>query len=63
MSFTEISEKIFKFYGISKENSTSYKHFLFDCVLLDDQPYCEKKLEIMNARGPKKFLLEFGIVS
>ena len=63
MSFTEISEKIFELYGISKGDSTSYEHFLFDCVLMDDQAYCEqKRLEIMNAKGPAKFLLEFRII-
>ena len=63
MTFAEISEKIFKLYGISKGDSTSYKSFLFDCVLLDDQAYCEqKRLEIMNAKGPAKFLLEFRII-
>jgi len=36
---------------------------LFDCVLLDDQAYCEqKRLEIMNAKGPAKFQLEFRII-
>ena len=63
MRFTEISEKIFELYGISKGGSTSYEHFLFDCVLMDDQAYCEqKRLEIMNAKGPAKFLLEFRII-
>ena len=37
MRFTEISEKIFELYGISKGDSTSYESFLFDCVLMDDQ--------------------------
>ena len=63
MKFTEISENIFELYGISKGDSTSYKSFLFDCVLLDDQAYCgQKRLEIMNAKGPAKFLLEFRII-
>ena len=63
MRFTEISEKIFELYGISKGDSTSYEHFLFDCVLMDDQAYCEqKRLEIMNAKGLTKFLLEFRII-
>ena len=63
MRFTEISEKIFELYGISKGDSTSYESFLFDCVLLDDQAYCEqKRLEIMNAKGSAKFLLEFRII-
>ena len=63
MRFTEISEKIFELYGISKGDSTSYESFLFDCVLMDDQAYCEqKRLEIMNAKGPAKFLLEFRII-
>ena len=55
MRFTEISEKIFELYGISKGDSTSYESFLFDCVLMDDQAYCEqKRLEIMNAKRPCK---------
>lgn len=30
---------------------------------MDDQAYCEqKKLEIMNAKGSSKFLLEFRII-
>ena len=63
MTFTAISEKIFELYGISKGDSTSYESFLFDCVLMDDQAYCEqKKLEIMNAKGSSKFLLEFRII-
>ena len=63
MKFTEISENIFELYGISKGDSTSYKSFLFDCVLLDDQAYCEqKRLEIMNAKGPTKFKFEFRII-
>ena len=63
MRFTEISEKIFELYGISKGDSTSYESFLFDCVLLDDQAYCEqKRLEIMNVKGSSKFLLEFRII-
>ena len=63
MTFTEISEKIFELYGISKGDSTSYESFLFDCVLLDDQAYCEqKRLEIMNAKGSAKLLLEFRII-
>ena len=63
MRFTEISEKIFELYGISKGDSTSYESFLFDCVLMDDQAYCEqKRLEIMNAKGPAKFQLEFRII-
>ena len=63
MRFTEISEKIFELYGISKGDTTSYEHFLFDCVLMDDQAYCEqKRLEIMNAKGPAKFQLEFRII-
>ncbi|MGB0485879.1 MAG: hypothetical protein ACPGK1_15205 [bacterium] len=63
MRFTEISEKIFELYGISKGDSTSYESFLFDCVLMDDQAYCEqKRLEIMNAKGPAKFKLEFRII-
>jgi len=43
MTFTEISEKIFELYGISKGDSTSYESFLFDCVLLKDQPCGEKQ--------------------
>ena len=36
---------------------------MFDCVLLDDQAYCEqKRLEIMNAKGSAKLLLEFRII-
>ena len=36
---------------------------MFDCVLIDDQAYCEqKRLEIMNAKGPAKFKLEFRII-
>jgi len=63
MTFTAISEKIFELYGISKGDSTSYESFLFDCVLMDDQAYCEqKRLEIMNAKGSSKFLLEFRII-
>ena len=63
MRFTEISEKIFELYGISKGDSTSYESFLFDYVLMDDQAYCEqKRLEIMNAKGPVKFQLEFRII-
>ena len=63
MTFTAISEKIFELYGISKGDSTSYESFLFDCVLLDDQAYCEqKRLEIMNVKGSSKFLLEFRII-
>ena len=63
MKFTEISEKIFELYGISKGDSTSYESFLFDCVLMDDQAYCEqKRLEIMNAKGSAKLLLEFRII-
>ena len=63
MTFTEMSEKIFELHGISKGDSTSYESFLFDCVLLDDQAYCEqKRLEIMNAKGSSKFLLEFRII-
>jgi gamma-glutamylcysteine synthetase len=63
MKFTEISENIFELYGISKGDSTSYESFLFDCVLMDDQTYCEqKRLEIMNAKGPAKFQLEFRII-
>ena len=63
MRFTEISEKIFELYGISKGDSTSYESFLFDCVLMDDQAYCEqKRLEIMNAKGLTKFLLKFRII-
>ena len=63
MRFTEISEKIFELYGINKGDSTSYESFLFDCVLMDDQAYCEqKRLEIMNAKGPAKFKLEFRII-
>ena len=63
MRFTEISKKIFEPYGISKGDSTSYEHFLFDCVLMDDQAYCEqKRLEIMNAKGLTKFLLKFRII-
>ena len=63
MTFTEMSEKIFELYGISKGDSTSYESFLFDCVLLDDQAYCEqKRLEIMNVKGSSKFLLEFRII-
>ena len=63
MRFTEISEKIFELYGISKGDSRSYESFLFDCVLLDDRAYCEqKRLEIMNAKGLTKFLLEFRII-
>ena len=58
-----MSEKIFELYGISKGDSTSYESFLFDCVLLDDQAYCEqKRLEIMNVKGSSKFLLEFRII-
>ena len=63
MKFTEISDKIIELYGISKGDSTSYESFLFDCVLLDDQAYCEqKRLEIMNAKGSAKLLLEFRII-
>ena len=63
MTFTAISEKIFELYGISKGDSTSYESFLFDCVLMDDQAYCEqKRSEIMNAKGSSKFLLEFRII-
>ena len=63
LTFTEMSEKIFELYGISKGDSTSYESFLFDCVLLDDQAYCEqKRLEIMNVKGSSKFLLEFRII-
>ena len=63
MTFIEMSEKIFELYGISKGDSTSYESFLFDCVLMDDQAYCEqKRLEIMNAKGPAKFKLEFRII-
>ena len=43
MTFTELSEKIFELYGISKENSTSYEHFLFDCVLPKDRTCAEKQ--------------------
>ena len=58
-----MSEKNLRLYGISKGDSTSYEHFLFDCVLMDDQAYCEqKRLEIMNAKGSAKFLLEFRII-
>jgi len=63
MRFTEISEKIFELCRISKGDSTSYENFLLDCVLMDDQAYCEqKRLEIMNAKGSAKFLLEFRII-
>ena len=63
MRFTEISKKIFELYGISEGDSTSYEHFLFDCVLIDDQADCEqKRLEIMNAKGPAKFQLKFRII-
>ena len=63
MRFTEMSEKIFELYGISKGDSTSYESFLFDCVLMDDQAYCEqKRLAIMNAKGPAKFQLAFRII-
>ena len=63
MRLTEISENIFELYGISKGGSTSYESFLFDCVLIDDQAYCEqKRLEIMNTKGPAKFKLEFRII-
>ena len=63
MKFTEISDKIIELYGISKGDSTSYESFLFDCVLLDDQAYCEqKRLEIINAKGSAKLLLEFRII-
>ena len=63
MKFTEISDKIIELYGISKGDSTSYESFLFDCVLLDDQADCEqKRLEIINAKGSAKLLLEFRII-
>ena len=49
--------------GISKEKPPSYEDFLFNYVLLDDQPYCEqKRLEILQTQGPQKFLLEFRII-
>ena len=63
MTFTEMSEKNYEIYGISKDKPSRYEHFLFDCVLLDDQAYCEqKRLEIMNAKGSAKLLLEFRII-
>lgn len=63
MTFTEMSEKNYEIYGISKEKPPSYEDFLFNYVFLDDQPYCEqKRLEILQAEGPEKFLLEFRII-
>ena len=63
MTFTEMSEKNYEIYGISKEKPPSYEDFLFNYVFLDDQPYCERKrLEILQAEGPEKFLLKFRII-
>ncbi len=63
MTFTEMSEKNYEIYGISKEKPPSYEDFLFNYVFLEDQPYCERKrLEILQAEGPEKFLLEFRII-
>lgn len=63
MTFTEMSEKNYEIYGISKEKPPRYEDFLFNYVFLEDQPYCEqKRLEIMNAKGPAKFQLEFRII-
>ena len=61
MRFTEISEKIFELYGISKGDSRSYESFLFNCVLLDDQAYCEqKRLEIMTQKDLQNFCWNFA---
>ena len=64
MTFTEMSEKNYEIYGISKEKPPSYEDFLFNYVFLEDQPYCERtRLEIFQAQGPEKFLLEFRYIS
>ena len=63
MTFTEMSEKNYEIYGISKEKPPNYEDFLFNYVLLEDQPYCEqKRLEILQAQGLQKFILEFRII-
>ena len=63
MTFTEMSEKNYEIYGISKEKPPSYEDFLFNYVFLEDQRYCEqKRLEILQAQGPQRFILEFRII-
>ena len=58
MTFTEMSEKNYEIYGISKDKPSRYEHFLFDCILLKDQTCAEKQRMEFLLRKRLQFLFE-----
>ena len=46
-----------------QQSGLRQEDFLFNYVFLEDQRYCEQNLlEILQAQGPQKFILEFRII-
>ena len=46
-----------------QQSGLRQEDFLFNYMFLEDQRYCEQNLlEILQAQGPQKFILEFRII-